>query len=159
MRTKKRNVVVLREVQFLKALACDDAKGSVSHFAQVVGQLQDKLLNCRGVESDQAARLNRILDEASTFDPLVFQCGVLSWRKAQAASREIAKKLESGKVNLDDARNHLLQATASHEIIKKEYRRNLGKLTRAQAQAFEHTREDMFASRIGGGRGALKFVI
>lgn len=158
MRNKRRKVAVLGVVQVLKGLDCDNARSKVTDLDQRADQLQTQLSQARAIERARADDLHALLSSLPTFDPMVFRSGVACVHAAQQESRAIELQSHTLKGELEMARAQLLQVTAGHEIIKKEYRKSKGKLQRSQAQLAEHAGEDAFSARRRSRHGRFDFL-
>lgn len=159
MLNKRRNVAVLGVVQVLKGLDCDSARGHFVKLEQRTERLQQSLSTARHVEGSRASGLQTLLSAMPTFDPVLFRSGVASVHAAARESKRIEVEVRAMHSQRELARAQLLQATAGHEIIKKEYRKSVGKLTRAQAQASEAASEDRFATRLRSSHVGIKFSV
>ncbi len=158
MRNKRRKVAVLGIVEALKGLDCDSARSKVTDLDQQADRLQQRLSRARQVEQLQTSSLNALLHAMPTFDPVVYRSGVASVHAAQRQSRAIEEEHLTLSDELSLAREQLLQATAGHEIIKKEYRKSKGKLSRALKQQAEHAGEDAFVARQRSSHGSFNFL-
>lgn len=159
MRNRRKNVAVLGVVKALKGLDCDSARGEFAALNQHVDLVHRQLAAARHVESQRSASVQKLLRDMPTFDPLVFRSGVASFHAAQRASRSIEARADSLRSERDVAREQLLHATAGHEVIKKEYRKSVGKLTRSLAQESEYAREDRFAASQRSSHVGFRFSV
>ena len=147
MRNKRTKVSVLGVVQVLKGLDCETARVKVTELDRRFESMQLQLAKAREREDHIAIGLQSLLISMPTFDPLVFRSGVACVQAAQDASRRVQTQTSELNSELGVARDLLLRAAAGHEVLKKEYRKSVGKLARAQLQLTEYAREEAFSNR------------